>query len=467
MSPKPSAHQPNRNSVTSINEDGSRYIIHPADVKGRYTMAIRVVAYFLILIYAALPWIPIGGYPAVFLDTSAMRFHFFGLTFASQDLWLAFFLITGLGFGLFYVTALAGRIWCGWACPQTVFLEHVYRRLERWIEGDAVKRRRLDSAGWSPERILKRGLKHAAFIMVSLAVAHLFMAYFVSIPGLWEMMQEAPSRHWKVFLFVFLFASVLYLNFGWFREQLCIVICPYGRLQSALIDEHSMVIGYDEKRGEPRGKASDPAAGDCIDCNRCVQVCPTGIDIRQGLQMECIGCAACIDACDTVMTKLNRPKGLVRYDSMEGLSGRPTRIVRPRTILYTFLLALGLGVLLFSLSGLGDATLTAWRAPGSSYFVDEGVVRNQFMVRVTNKNNEGGVYRLAVTTDFAAAQVRGIEDAFSIEGNAEVVKLVVILVPKNEYIGGFSLSVSVQDETGEGLMERPLEFIGPDPDKLP
>ncbi len=458
---KQKKHLPNRDELTAVNEDGSRYIIHPADARGRFTRWRRLVAYVLVLVYAVLPWIDIGGYPALFLDTDAMRFHFLGMTFASQDLWLAFFLISGLGFGLFYVTALLGRIWCGWACPQTVFLEHVYRRVERWIEGDAIKRRKLDAAGWGFERIWKRGLKHGLFVFLSLALAHMFMAYFVSIPGLWDMMREAPAENWKVFVFVFAYAAVLYFNFAWFREQLCIVICPYGRLQSALIDEHSMVIGYDEKRGEPRGKAKAANVGDCIDCNRCVQVCPTGIDIRQGLQMECIGCSSCIDACDSVMDRLKRPRGLIRYDSMEGLEGRKTKYVRPRMILYTVLLMIGASVLLVSLRGLGDATITTWRAPGSSFYVDANVVRNQFMVRVTNTQNEAGTYSLALDSEQKEISVRGIDQAFEIASNGDLVRPVVVLVEKKDFKGPFEMTVRVLDANGETLMERPLEFIGP------
>ncbi|MCB1123816.1 MAG: 4Fe-4S binding protein, partial [Verrucomicrobiae bacterium] len=249
-------HKPKRSQLTSVNDDGSRYIIHPADTRGGWTNARRISALVLIVIYAALPWIQIGGYPAVYLDTDAMRFHFFGLTFVSHDIWLGFFLITGLGFGLFYLTSLLGRIWCGWACPQTVFLEHIYRRIERWIEGDAPKRRRLDDSPWNAERLLKRGSKHVIFFLISAAIAHLFMAYFVSLPKLWAMMSSNPRENWSVFLFVFVFTGLLYFNFAFFREQLCIIICPYGRLQSVLIDDHSVVIGYDELRGEPRGKAS-------------------------------------------------------------------------------------------------------------------------------------------------------------------------------------------------------------------
>lgn len=452
---------PNRDSLTAVQDDGSRFIIHPSDVSGRFTSLRRWMAYFLILLYAALPWIPVGGYPAVFLDTQAMRFHFFGLTFASQDLWLAFFLISGLGFGLFYVTALFGRIWCGWACPQTVFLEHAYRRVERWIEGDAVSRRRLDEAPWGPAKAVKRGVKQLVFILLSLSIAHLFMAYFVSLPGLWEMMQAAPGENWAVFVFVFAFAAILYFNFAWFREQLCIVICPYGRLQSALIDEHSLVIGYDEKRGEPRGKASAIDAGDCIDCNRCVQVCPTGIDIRQGLQMECIGCSACIDACDSVMDRLKRPRGLIRYDSLEGLAGRATKYLRPRMALYTGLLLLGAAVLAVSLRGLGDATLTVWRSPGAPYYVDEAAVRNQFMARVTNKSNQERRFQLRAETEAEGVDVRGVDEVFTVAGNGDVVKPVILLAPKEGYSGRFAVTLSVVGEDARPLMERTLEFVGP------
>ena len=185
----------------------------------------------LIGIYISLPWIPINGNPAVFLDVAQRRFHLFGLTFAAQDLWLAFFFITGVGFSLFFITALFGRLWCGWACPHTVFLEHVYRRIERWIEGDSTKRKQLDSQPWTADKIRKRGLKHGLFAFVSLFIAHMFVAYFISIPQLYHWMQNSPTEHWGAFVFVFIASAIIYFNFAWFHEQLCLVICPYGRLQ--------------------------------------------------------------------------------------------------------------------------------------------------------------------------------------------------------------------------------------------
>ena len=247
---------PNRNSVTTIREDGSRAFLFPTDSHGRFTRARRISAFALITFYLSLPWIQIGGYPAVFLDVAERRFHLFGVTLAAQDLWLLFFVITGLGFSLFFVTALLGRIWCGWACPQTVFLDHVYRRIERWIDGDSVKRRALHNAPLSAMKVSKGALKHTLYVLVSAIITHLFLAYFVSLPEVWSMVRAAPVEHWGAFGFMVIATGILYFNFAWFREQLCIVICPYGRLQSALIDDHSLVIGYDTARGEPRGRVN-------------------------------------------------------------------------------------------------------------------------------------------------------------------------------------------------------------------
>jgi cytochrome c oxidase accessory protein FixG len=488
--------RPTVDSVTTIEADGSRRDIHPADVQGRFTAARRWSGWGLIAFYLVLPWIPVNGYPAVFLDIAEGRFHFFGYTLAAQDIWLLFFGVTGLGFALFFLTALFGRLWCGWACPQTVYLEHVYRVIERWIDGDAPARRALKAAPLTPRKAAKRVAKHGLYIVASLLITHLFLSYFVSLPEVWHMMRSAPGEHWAAFVFVFAAAGMLYFNFAWFREQLCIIICPYGRLQSALSDDHSMVIGYDAKRGEPRGKLkpddrgqktedrqspvqpastglfsvlrspSSGAAGACIDCNRCVQVCPTGIDIRHGLQLECIGCAACIDACDEVMTKVNRPTGLIRYDSFVGLGGGKTRWVRPRTVVYFILLLVGIAVAAFAFSTVKPANFLVYRMTGAAYFVDGTAVRNQFMVRLVNKRSVPADYSVFTTGVPAGVKLTGFDAPVTLAPLAEQITPLVLAVNRKVYSGPFHFTVRVQDAAGTYELSRAVEFMGPDPKLL-
>jgi cytochrome c oxidase accessory protein FixG len=487
---------PSVDSVTTIEADGSRRDIHPADVAGRFTNARRWSGWGLIAFYLVLPWIPVNGHPAVFLDIAEGRFHFFGYTLAAQDTWLLFFGVSGLGFALFFITALFGRLWCGWACPQTVYLEHVYRVIERWIDGDAPARRALTAAPLTASKAAKRMAKHALYIVASLLITHLFLSYFVSLPEVWLMMREAPGEHWGAFLFVFVAAGVLYFNFAWFREQLCIVICPYGRLQSALSDDHSMVIGYDARRGEPRGKMhriGDVAAlegatrqrgasagatlsqsssaatekfGACIDCNRCVQVCPTGIDIRHGLQLECIGCAACVDACDEVMTKVGRPLGLIRYDSFAGLGGGRTRWVRPRTIVYFILLLVGVAVATFAFSTVKPANFLVYRMSGAAYFVNRSDVRNQFMVRLVNKRSAAMTFVVATEGVPAGVKLTGFDAPVTLAPLAEQVSPLVLAVDRQLYTGPFHFTVRVQDADGTFQLARAVEFMGPDPKLL-
>lgn len=461
-SASPARVRPNRDAVTTIREDGSRRFLHPAETKGTFTAARRWSGWLLVAIYLALPWIPVRGHPAVFLDIAERRFHLFGFTLAFQDAWLMFFGITGLGFGLFFVTSLLGRVWCGWACPQTVFLDHVYRRVERWMEGDSFSRRRLDEQSWTLIKIVRRGGKHLVFFALSAVIAHLFLAYFVSIPELWTMMSEAPVTHWTAFVFVFVASAILYFNFAWFREQLCIVICPYGRLQSVLIDDHSLVIGYDAKRGEPRGRLNIPDAGACVDCNRCVQVCPTGIDIRQGLQIECIGCAACIDACDTVMDKIKRPRGLVRYDSQAAFGGGKTRWLRPRTLVYGALMSVGVAVSFWAVSTVRPANVGVTRMTGAPYFVTTEMVRNQFLVRIVNKSDKPARFVITLPNAPAALVKAGLGEVVELAPMAEEVRPVIVQMPRAEYVGPFAFRLRVTDEAQTFSLEREVEFTGPD-----
>jgi cytochrome c oxidase accessory protein FixG len=451
---------PSLESLATIREDGSRKFVHPADVRGRFTTLRGLAMVLLMAIYIGLPWIPINGNPALFFDVANRKFHLFGITILTQDLWLAFFIITGAGFALFYITALVGRVWCGWACPQTVFLD-IIRRIERWIEGDAPQRKRLEDSPWTAGKTIKRGLKQAFFLGFAMLLAHVFMSYFVSLPVLYKMVHQAPAANWGVFLFVFLMSAALWFDFAWFREQFCIVLCPYGRLQSALMDNDTINIGYDVSRGEPRGKKGTPGAGDCIECMRCVHVCPTGIDIRQGLQIECIACAACIDACDEVMEKIERPRGLIRYDSLNGFSGAKTRLLRPRMIVYSVLLLIGAGVMSYSLSTFRPATVSLLRMTGAPFFVDAGDIRNQFLLRILSKRTRPDTFRVEAVDPPDGLQISGVEDGVTVEPLGEQMRPLILTMPAAKFRGEFHVNIRIGSGDGKIVAEKSVPFLGP------
>jgi cytochrome c oxidase accessory protein FixG len=397
-------------SEGSLGRDGRHKRPYPADVSGRFVRARWAVYLVLIAIWAALPWIPVGGHPAVFLDVDKRQFFLFGATFNAQDMWLLFFALSGVGFGLVYATMLLGRVWCGWACPQTVFLEALFRPIERLINGPRNIAQRRARAPLGIDRIWRILATHGAYVMAALLVAHIFLAYFVSMPRVFEMVRANPAAHPEAFGWMLAVTGVMYGNFAFFREQLCVVVCPYGRLQSVLIDDDSLVVGYDEKRGEPRGKAvaTDEPRGDCVDCNRCVVVCPTAIDIRDGLQLDCIACTACIDACDDVMDKLERPRGLIRYDSLRGLRGTPgekRRILRPRLYAYTALLVLGAVVATFAFRKREPFEANIVRLAGTPYTRENGTIRNAFELHVVNKGGSAATFEVEPAGDAELAFV--------------------------------------------------------------
>lgn len=472
---KAGSKKPNLDSVTTINDDGSRYFLHPADVRGKWNQLRRLVGALLIGIYIALPWIQINGNPAVFLDVENRMFHLFGLTLVPQDLWVMFFAVSGLGFALFFGTALLGRIWCGWACPYTVFLDHVYRRIERWIEGDAPARKALAKAPWTFSKVVKWIVKHAAYAIVSAAIAHVFLSYFVSVERLYDFMDQGPMAHATAFAIVSALTISLWFCFGYFREQFCIIMCPYGRLQGALTDDDTINVGYDENRGEPRGRMQQnmPAEasekkGDCINCMRCVHVCPTGIDIRNGLQLECIGCTACIDACDEVMTRIDRPTGLIRYDSLNGFAGKGKRFLRPRTYAYTALAALGMIALLIVASiKARPFNASVSRVGEVGFYSDTTSVRNIYKVRFINKRNQVATVTIKLGPDTPAGyQLSGAEQTFSVDPRGEMSRTCVVICPVENYTGSNDIDIDIHADPGDFKISKTVRFLGPNPNSI-
>jgi len=444
----------------SILASGKRKHIVVADVRGRFHTARRIVLAILVIFAAVLPWIPIRGAPAVFLDIEHRKFFLFGATFNAQDAWLVFFLLSGAGFSLVYVTALAGRAWCGWACPQTVFLDAVYRPIERWIEGPRNEHLRRDATP-SFARTWRKIVKHALFVVVSVIIAHVFLSYFVSLRAVFHMVQQSPAEHPEAFAWAVGVSALFYVNFALFREQFCVVLCPYGRLQSVLLDDDSLVVGYDTKRGEPRGKKGTEGAGDCVDDGRCVAVCPTGIDIRDGLQLDCVACTACIDACDDIMDRLKRPRGLIRYDSPHGLAGERTRILRPRILLYTVLMVVGAVVASFALRTRTDFEATVIRLPGAPYVLDGESVRNGFDVHLVNKMGSHQAFDLTVDAPPGASVVLPLSHV-ELDSLAEAHASLFVVAPRTLHLHDAVVHVSVARAGTDGTdrVDSNVRFLG-------
>lgn len=455
-------HLPIATSRGSLDRSQRRTVIHPADVRGRFDRLRTIVFGTLLAAFVVLPFVRIDGRPALFLDVPARTFHLFGAVLNAQDFWLAFFVISGAGFALVVLTTLFGRVWCGYACPQTVFLEGVYRRIERWIEGPRTERMRRDAARWRWDTIARKGVKHGLYVLLSALFAHLFLSYFVSLPSLVQMMREPPSSHPAAFGWIVAVSAAFYVDFGFLREQICVVLCPYGRIQSALTDADTWVVGYDARRGEPRGKAHDEGKGDCVDCKRCVLVCPTGIDIREGLQLECIGCARCVDACDDVMEKLGRPKGLVRYDSLRGLSGEPSRLLRPRVWLYVGLGLIGLLIAMLAVRSRTPFEANLLRVSGSPYVTEGEVVRNALEIHVVNKYPAPTRYRFEVgegeltyTLPVRAIRLESMRDT----------RIPVFVSAPTDALGSGGLAIEVrvvpEERPGDARTVR-APFLGPE-----
>ena len=386
-----------RDSIGTIDETGNRKFIFPKKPSGKLYEYRKIVSYFLLAILIANPFIKINGNQFMMFNVLERRFNIFGFPFWPQDFYLfVLFMILGVVFVILF-TVIFGRIFCGWICPQTIFLEMVFRRIEYWIEGDRGAQIRLAKQEWNAEKIRKKGLKWSVFLVISFFIANVFLAYLISSDELFKMIEDGPESHLSTLIALLIFTGVFYFVFVWFREQVCIIACPYGRLQGVLLDNKSINVTYDFVRGEKEvgraklNKNEDRAAsgkGDCIDCHQCVHVCPTGIDIRNGTQLECVNCTACIDECDSIMETVGLPKGLIRYASEDEIEKKTKFQFTARMKGYSAVLVILIGVLTGLLFLRTDVEATILRLPGQLFQHKGENISNVYTFKIINKTND-------------------------------------------------------------------------------
>jgi len=439
--------------------------IYPREVKGRFASLRKISMLVLLGMFYGGPWLVWGGRQAVLFDLPARKFYIFGLTMWPQDfIYLALLLII-LAVSLFFFTAIAGRVWCGFACPQTVWTE-AFTWIERVLEGDRSKRMKLDKSPWNFNKVWRKSTKQFVWLTLSLFTGFTFVGYFVEVRLLAGNLVGFTAGPWEWFWVLF-YGFATYGNAGFMREQVCKYMCPYARFQSAMFDKDTLVVAYDEQRGEPRGarrRSADPQAeglGDCIDCTMCVQVCPTGIDIRQGLQYECIACAMCIDACDAVMDKMNYPRGLIRYSTENAVLDRGYRIVRPRTIVYSLILAALVVAMGWSMYTRQPVILDVLRDRNALYRdVGRQGIQNGYTLKIVNKHNLDHEYVLSV---------RGLDGIviqtatrFSVPAESVYVLPTAVTAPHESAVGGRTIEFVLQaaDDSTIRVVEE-SRFRGP------
>src|SRR5690554_1150471 len=457
-----------RDSISTVDETGKRIWVYPKKPKGFFHKWRLVLSIFLIAFLFIAPHIKVGGQQLILLGILERKFVLFGQVFWPQDLYIfAFTMILMMVFIILF-TVVFGRVFCGWVCPQTIFMEFVFRKIEYWIEGDWTHQKKLNKQPWNREKIFKKVAKHSIFLLVSFLIGNTFLAYIIGADALWEIQTDPLSEHLGGFIAMVVFSLVFYGVFAFLREQVCTTICPYGRLQGVLLDKDSIVVAYDHKRGENRGRfkktedRAEAGKGDCIDCKQCVNVCPTGIDIRNGTQLECINCTACMDACDDMMEAVNLPKGLIRYASEENIEKKVPFKFTPRLKGYTAVLVILIGVLTGMLFLRSDVEANILRLPGQLYeHKDNNIISNVFTYKLLNKT----------TRDIEDIQFK----LKSPKGEIKSVKQGEIIVPAQDLaegtlfieINGSALSgdknrAVIEVYSGDKLIETTsVTFLGP------
>lgn len=488
-----------RDKLSTVDQSGKRIWLYPKKPNGKFYDYRKILSYLLLVVLFGLPFVSYNEKPFVLLNIPEAKFILFGVYFAPQDFYLfVIAMLIGMVFIVLF-TVIFGRLFCGWVCPQTIFMEMVFRRIEYWIEGDANAQKRLNKAPWETDKIIKKSAKHFIFILISILIAHTFLSYIIGYKEVWKIIQEPISQHMTGFIAMVVFSIIFYGVFSVMREQVCVAICPYGRLQGVLLDENSLAVAYDFVRGEPRGKLTKarkgkksnctdgcdtckqggstcpadalkakldavvipPPKGDCVDCGLCVQVCPTGIDIRNGTQLECVNCTACMDACDEVMRKIKKPEGLIRIDSYKGIKENKRSIWNTRVMAYSMVLVALIGLESFLFVSRSAVETLFLRTPGMLYQDNkDGYISNLYNYQLINKTDQ------EVTVSFEATNIEGV--IFQTIGQAPATKAnqvtegaVFIKIPR-EQIKNRKTKVNINVIGGGELIdETTTNFLGP------
>jgi cytochrome c oxidase accessory protein FixG len=477
-----------RDHISTVDERGKRIWLYPKKPKGRFYNARTWVSFAFLMVFFALPFIKYDGEPLLLFNVLERKFILFGLLFTPHDFYL--FVLAMLTFLVFIVlfTVVFGRLFCGWVCPQTIFMEMIFRKIEYWIEGDANEQRRLNNGPWTSDKVIKKTAKHTIVFGLALLFTNFFLAYLVGMDEVLKIINEPISQHWGGFIAMLVFAFLFYGVFAFLREQVCTNICPYGRLQGVLLVKDSIVVAYDFVRGEPRGKlkksanpvekiqnavASSDATtkiahsenpiklGDCIDCKLCVQVCPTGIDIRNGTQLECTNCTACIDACDEVMDKISRPRGLIRYDSLAGIESGRRKIFTPRVWAYSAVLFVLLVLDVALLGTRSDVETIILRAQGQLFQqVDSTHISNLYTYQIINKTNKDLPATLVLKSP--AGNIRPVSQPLSQVGKAQMVEGVFFVDLDMSQLSGRKTPLVIEVRSGDRVLDVvKTNFMGP------
>jgi cytochrome c oxidase accessory protein FixG len=481
-----------RDSLATVDKKGKRIWIYPKKPKGRFYNARTIVSWLLLILLFGMPFIKVNGEPFMLFNVLEGKFNIFGIVFTPQDLHLFALAMVTLMVFIVLFTVVFGRLFCGWICPQTIFMEMVFRKIEYFIEGDANQQRKLNNEPWTPGKAFKKTLKHVIFFTIAVVISNLFLSYIIGAEKVLQIIREPIGQHFGGFIGMLVFSGLFYGVFAFLREQVCTTICPYGRLQSVLLVPDSVVVHYDFVRGEPRGKIkkADPVSGirqavvqadavsndtiandtpikllgDCIDCKRCVHVCPTGIDIRNGTQLECVNCTACMDACDEVMDKVGRPRSLIRYDSYNGVKEGKRKIFNTRAIAYTAVLALLIILQVFLFATRTSVETLILRIPGQLYQkVDDNTLRNIYNWEVINKTAQdiqGLSFKIKAEPDSRIELIGANENIISPK-QGMVKGVMMIDMPKNALQATKKRIVIEVYSNGRLVDEATTNFLGP------